>query len=331
MRGRGRTGRRCLRGTHVPPHGLGVWCGRVTHEEVRARLAPYAAGTLAPADVEAVRAHLAGGCLACLGEVFERPVGLPRPGSEAPVVRRRSRRALVLGGMAAGGVLGGAATLWAVSELGTRRPVAAAPDVADAEHLAAEAAARGRLAARVEQLEGQVAAAWAAANDAGLARAGDDAARAALEQQLADLSARFDALTGELEERDRTLARLRTRARNESAAQVFARPGLQVLPLTPVGIFRDVRGHAVWHSGRASVVVYLFDLPTLAAGDRYRLRLVLRGGGTIEGPRVAPGRNGRASVTVALNDDPARLEEIQVVRESSGAAVLAGRTGPRAR
>src|SRR6266571_3245218 len=58
---------------------VGTVCSaRVTHEELRPLLAGYAAGTLDEAGCEAVRVHLAGGCVACLRDVFDRPVGLPR-------------------------------------------------------------------------------------------------------------------------------------------------------------------------------------------------------------------------------------------------------------
>src|SRR5436190_3906960 len=62
----------------VPDWGSGLCSDGVTHEELRALLAPYAAGALDDETSQAVRAHLAGGCLACLDELFGHPVGLPR-------------------------------------------------------------------------------------------------------------------------------------------------------------------------------------------------------------------------------------------------------------
>src|SRR3989454_8061833 len=82
---------------------VGTVCSAgVTHEELRPLLADYAAGTLDEAGCEAVRRHLAGGCVACLRDVFDRPVGLPRtPASPpAPAPRpappRRGLRVLAL-------------------------------------------------------------------------------------------------------------------------------------------------------------------------------------------------------------------------------------------
>ena len=60
----------------VPDWGSGLCADSVTHEELRALLAPYAAGVLDDETSQAVRAHLAGGCLACLDELFAHPVGL---------------------------------------------------------------------------------------------------------------------------------------------------------------------------------------------------------------------------------------------------------------
>jgi len=55
----------------------------VSHDEAQSLLAAYAAGTLAEAEAEGVRAHLASGCIQCLTSVFARPVGLPR---DLPIV-----------------------------------------------------------------------------------------------------------------------------------------------------------------------------------------------------------------------------------------------------
>src|SRR5439155_1224322 len=72
----------------------------VTHEELRPLLAGYAAGTLDEAGCEVVRRHLAGGCVACLRDVFDRPVGLPRtpasPAAPAPRPAPPRRRVPVL-------------------------------------------------------------------------------------------------------------------------------------------------------------------------------------------------------------------------------------------
>jgi hypothetical protein len=51
----------------------------VTHDEVRRLLPGYAAGTIDDAAADAVRRHIAEGCLDCLHAVFARPVGTPSP------------------------------------------------------------------------------------------------------------------------------------------------------------------------------------------------------------------------------------------------------------
>ena len=64
-----------------------------THEEMRALLPGYAAGTLNDAESGAVREHLAAGCLDCLRDVFSRPVGLPLgpgPAGVRPAARHRT-------------------------------------------------------------------------------------------------------------------------------------------------------------------------------------------------------------------------------------------------
>src|SRR5689334_6637587 len=68
----------------VPAARYGVCCGVVTHDEVRPRLAAYAAGALDAVAAEEIRAHLASGCESCLHELFGRPVGLPRAIPEPP-------------------------------------------------------------------------------------------------------------------------------------------------------------------------------------------------------------------------------------------------------
>jgi len=61
-----------------PPIG-GIRAEHVTHDEVRRLLPGYAAGTIDDAAADAVRRHIAEGCLECLHEVFARPVGTPSP------------------------------------------------------------------------------------------------------------------------------------------------------------------------------------------------------------------------------------------------------------
>jgi len=89
----------------------------VSHDEAQSLLAAYAAGTLAEADAEGVRAHLASGCIQCLTSVFARPVGLPR---DLPIVhaapaepppRRSPWPGVLVGAALVAGLAGGALVL----------------------------------------------------------------------------------------------------------------------------------------------------------------------------------------------------------------------------
>ncbi|HZP42535.1 MAG TPA: zf-HC2 domain-containing protein [Candidatus Binatia bacterium] len=56
----------------------------MTHEELRRLLPAYAAGELDLADAALVQAHLSAGCLACLAEIFDRPIGAAARGRALP-------------------------------------------------------------------------------------------------------------------------------------------------------------------------------------------------------------------------------------------------------
>src|SRR5437773_1899630 len=146
---------------------VGTVCSAdVTHEELRPLLAGYAAGTLDEAGCEAVRVHLASGCVACLHDVFDRPVGLPRtpPGPPAPAPRPASaaRQPRGLGVLAVGlGLVLAALGVRTIGELRGRQAGTAAR-VAELEP------ERGTLSARVAALE----------HDAAAARPAPEAARA---------------------------------------------------------------------------------------------------------------------------------------------------------
>src|SRR5437899_2001015 len=98
----------------------------VTHEELRALLASYAAGALDCEASAAVRALLAEGCLACLDELFVHPVGLPRavaPQSPPDAPPAPSRGGLVVGIVGLSLALA-AAVGWMIVELRARETAA---------------------------------------------------------------------------------------------------------------------------------------------------------------------------------------------------------------
>jgi hypothetical protein len=133
----------------------------VTHDEVRRLLPGYAAGTIDDAAADAVRRHIAEGCLECLHEVFARPVGTPAP---PPVVapsvapspmplppRARRPRAAITAGIIVG------AAVAAVVAGSTRRhepaPVQSMASVADPDGIDDLIAVRGRLQEKLAALE----------------------------------------------------------------------------------------------------------------------------------------------------------------------------------
>jgi hypothetical protein len=95
----------------------------VNHHEVQGLLAAYAAGTLAEAEAERVRAHLASGCLECLADVFARPVGLPRdlPMTYAVSPQPGSSWRAFVGGLALLTGVAGAALLLGRGDAGSNR------------------------------------------------------------------------------------------------------------------------------------------------------------------------------------------------------------------
>jgi len=266
---------------------VGTVCSAgVTHEELRPLLAGYAAGTLDEAGCEAVRRHLAGGCVACLRDVFDRPVGCPGP----PRARRRPRRGppprrglrvLAVGIGVALAALGVRAisdlrgTAARVSALETQRG-ALSVRVAALEH-DAEAARRELEAARAEAAE--------------LARAVHATAEADAEQgrQLETAETRVAGLARMLGARQREIRRLRTEAdARGTLAALLGAPGLEVLPLAAVAPFRDVRGHVLWHPTQDTVLLCASGLPLLPAGSSYQVRLAFDEDREQAGPSFRP-------------------------------------------
>jgi hypothetical protein len=118
----------------------------VNHHEVQGLLAAYAAGTLAEAEAERVRAHLASGCLECLADVFARPVGLPRDLPMAHDVPPRASWRAFVGGLALLAGVAGAALVLGRDDAGSKRR----PDGAAGTARVAAAPAGSTLPPRTE-------------------------------------------------------------------------------------------------------------------------------------------------------------------------------------
>jgi hypothetical protein len=298
----------------------------VTHEEVYPLLPAYAAGALDLDASDAVRAHLAGGCGACLQHVFGRRVGLepralPAPaGDPAPSSRAtadRPGRALAAAVVALALALA-AAVGWMVVELRARETAARAEVARTAGRLAEAQAARVDLTGRLDALEREVAALRNAEAEAAHA-----ATEAALRDDLDAAHTRIDALGQVLRRRERELERLRLGIDGgDPLRATIAAPGVELLPLRAVPPFQDARGHAVWRPGAASVLLWAFDLPLPPAGGFYRVRVTLADGRALAPRTLGVDGRGQASAPVPLEAAGASPQEIDVVLEPAGRPVL---------
>ena len=84
--------------------------GAMSHEEIAGNLAAYAAGSLDAVRLRIVQGHLAAGCQTCLTQVFDAPVGRPRPALPAETSRGRWTSAFAIMAMLAVVVAVGVAT-----------------------------------------------------------------------------------------------------------------------------------------------------------------------------------------------------------------------------
>jgi len=181
----------------------------VTHEEVRGLLPRYAAGVLSDSLAEAVRDHLATGCVGCLGDVFGRPLATTG-GRPAPVTVARRRRRIAAVGL----VLALVGVAVAAAVIVERRPSRPRADREAVRRLADLRAARRALAHRFAELEQDAARADSAARDA-------DAARAAMidvQNALALSRLRIRMLKQEMRQQD-----LDFRQKQQSLEAVIAR------------------------------------------------------------------------------------------------------------
>jgi hypothetical protein len=317
----------------------------VTHEELRALLPPYAAGDLEESAADMVRAHLATGCVECLDDVFGWPVGqrppTRSPGSSAPRADSTQpapppvdrgpiagTRSLARWWPAAALLVGLApATLavWSVHDLRLREVVQREEAVRLRRRLTEAETERADLAARLDVLDRQLAAARdEAARHADAVRAtAEESARLGAEVEAA--RARAATLLRGIHRRDVEIDRLlddRNGAR--TTHELVATPGVEVLRLRAVAPFGGVRGHVVWHPGRPVVVLCAFDLPALAEGAHFRVRLDLGKGAQEEGWTFTPGPRGDVVLPIRLGERPAALREVQVLREPAAEPVLTG-------
>jgi len=310
---------------------VGTVCSAdVTHEELRPLLAGYAAGTLDEAGCEAVRVHLASGCVACLHDVFDRPVGLPRtpPGPPAPAPRPASaaRQPRGLGVLAVGlGLVLAALGVRTIGELRGRQ----AGTAARVTELEME---RGTLSARVAALEHDAAAARreleaARAEALDLAQAVRATAEADAERrrQLEATEARAAWLARQLGARQREIDRLRMAAdARGTLAELLGAPGLEVIRLAAVAPFRNVRGHLLWDPAHDTVLLYASGLPPLPAASTYQVRLGFDDGREQAGPSFRPDGRGALALAVPLGRAAERLRAVGVLLEPAAEPVLAG-------
>lgn len=313
---------------HVATLRRRVCCRRVTHEEVRPLLPAYAAGTLPDELVEQVRGHLASGCLSCLGAVYEHPVGLPRP--RGPI-HEPSRQLLPIALVAGVAVVAGAGWAWTGWRLRTERADHAWALASERARLLALTEERAEIAGRLGALERDVGSSRRRVDEAVDAHGDAESERARLEGALAESQRRLEEAERDLARRDRRIGRLLAGVdARQPLRELLDAPGLQLVRLEPAGLFRDVRGHVLWNPSAGTLVVYAYDLPRLPGDRRYRLRLLVDG--SVLRPEIPLSRDGSglAVATVRINGDPARLAEVQVVRDPGEEPVLAGRLGPRA-
>jgi len=300
----------------------------VTHDEVRPRLAAYAAGDLDAVAAEEIRAHLASGCESCLQELFGRPVGLPRavpeppapapPSAPAPVASDAAppARGLVVAVVVLLAAL--AATVgWMVVELRARDAAHRAEATRTARELAAAERARAAAQARAATLDRDVAELRDSLAQAAQAPAPPD--DPGLHEELDSARGRIAALTQALHRHTRELA---ANSSTEAVREAVEAPDIELIRLGPVAPFRDVRGHALWHPGAERILVYAYGLPPLRDGGRYRVDVELADGRRLDGTPFPVGASGQATVPVRVEPSGESPRALRVVLEPGGRPVL---------
>jgi hypothetical protein len=220
----------------------------------------------------------------------------------------------------------------AVAELAARAAEAEARRVQIEAERAEIEAQRAQIAARLEAAERELAAVRAASAKQSEEVAAATAARLEqLEQDLAAARARIEMLARGIQRRDADIEHLEAAVQeSRTLHELLATPGAQLLRLEPSPPFRAPRGHVLWNPARPVLMLYAFGLPRLPEGVSYRLRLVTEGEGGAIQPVLSPDRAGEILLPVRLDDTPARLRAVEIVRDPPGEAVLSGRLAPPA-
>jgi hypothetical protein len=278
----------------------------VTHAELQRCLPAYADGTLADGEAELMRSHLATGCQDCLGDVFTRPVGLPRP---QPVTVRRRATALLVAmacGAAALGIGIGtvAAIRWrgpATAEEPAVRALAGDVDRIRAERERGDEEARARL----DRLERELQRDEAREPDEEPATTTPQPAPPAPDAEPIDA----DAVPGWLE-------------------QLLSVEGARVMALGAAEFAPGARGYAIWSPARGVVVVSASGLPSGTRQAVYRVRVGLSDGSTVWVGDLTAAERGTLLVTVAMPAaDGRRVVGVDLYRDPPGEPVLTASTG----
>src|SRR5439155_1307054 len=115
-----------------------------------------------------------------------------------------------------------------------------------------------------------------------------------------------------LTRREAELDRLRLGLDGDALHKVVGAPGVDLLPLHPVVPFRDVRGHALWHPGGDTVILYAFNLPPLATGQTYRVRLTTDDGRQIPGPPLTL-HHTESTTVMRLDSTTAHFQALEIL------------------
>jgi len=327
------------RGSMVRGGRLAVFSQPVTHDEIRAQVAPYAAGGVTGAVADDVRAHLASGCPDCLRMLYAQRARLSREAT-SPNPPRAGRAPLlgIIVGVVLGGLAAGAAIHLALRTGMNLAPLIPASRASDLDRV------RSKMAVETADVNAKLARAEAELQrlQQDLARLRSDQANEAqrrVDQEPAkdvppadDVESLRDALAvseqharslaREVRVREAEVERLQTAQEGAAALKaLLATPGVRVVALRPQAGLHDPRGHAVIAPGAASVVVYAEGLPQRGG---LLVRLLGTYGELLRIEEIHP-EQGAVFSHVRLTR-PAYVERVEIVRDS-GDPVLAGPPG----